>query len=142
VSEGRYTITEIEFANARWRNPSNHALPAMVKATDLGSVHPYLKTVTMLQPRGNLPAEVVAAVARLAGPRRRWPRVLAAALMATLLAGGSPRATDGAAELDGEEALRELHLGAVAPLAARGRALRARFRSRLRQRPPWRPPHP
>lgn len=87
VSKGRYSITEAEFASDKWRNPSNHVLPVMVKATDLGSVPAYLKAVTVLEPQGNVPAEVAAAVARLTTPRWRSARLWAAALLATVLVG-------------------------------------------------------
>jgi tetratricopeptide (TPR) repeat protein len=63
VTRGRYTITELEFAERRWPNPDGHLLPVMVKPTEFVTIPAYLRAVTFLEPRGNLPAEVVAAVA-------------------------------------------------------------------------------
>jgi TIR domain len=63
VTRGRYTITELEFAERRWPNPDGHLLPVMVKPTEFATIPAYLRAVTFLEPRGNLPAEVVAAVA-------------------------------------------------------------------------------
>lgn len=74
VAQGRYTLTELELAQAQWSNPSDRVLPVVVRPTDLESVPAYLKIVTLLEPRGNVPASVAAAVGRIARPR--WRRVL------------------------------------------------------------------
>ncbi len=65
VAPGSYTLAELEFAQAHWRRPSGHVLPVMVVATPIAALPPYLSAVTILQPRGELVAETVAAVARL-----------------------------------------------------------------------------
>jgi tetratricopeptide (TPR) repeat protein len=90
VSQGRYTLTELKFAEEQWPSPSGHVLPVMVAPTDLSMLPPYLRAVVVLRPAGNVPAEVVAAVERLSRPRwRRTIRPYAAALLISiLLAGG------------------------------------------------------
>ncbi len=65
VAPGSYTLAELEFAQAHWRRPSGHVLPVMVVATPIAALPPYLSAVTILQPRGELVAETVAAVAKL-----------------------------------------------------------------------------
>lgn len=65
VASGSYTLAELEFAQAHWRRPSGHVLPVMVVPTLISSLPPYLSAVTILQPRGELVAETVAAVAKL-----------------------------------------------------------------------------
>lgn len=89
VTRGRYTLTEVEVAERQWSNPSGHVLPVVVHATDLATVPAYLKAVTLLEPEGNIPAEVAAAVERMKVPRRfRRGRVwIAAAVVVALLAG-------------------------------------------------------
>ena len=74
VAKGRYTLTELELAQQQWRNPSDRVLPVVVQPTDVRSIPAYLKGVTLLEPRGNVPAGVVAAVWRVAIPR--WRRLL------------------------------------------------------------------
>ena len=82
VAQGRYTITELEFAQARSSNPSDRVLPVVVRPTDLRLLPAYLKGVTLLEPRGNVPASVAAAVARLTQPPGRrmlkWVALLVA----------------------------------------------------------------
>jgi tetratricopeptide (TPR) repeat protein len=73
VARGRYTITELEFAERRWPNPDGHVLPVIVKPTELAAIPAYLRAVTVLEPRGNLPASVAAAVAAIRPSL--WPRI-------------------------------------------------------------------
>jgi hypothetical protein len=70
VAPGRYTLTEIEFAKRRWPDPSGAVLPVMIAKTDLQSIPPYLRAVTILQTEGNVVAKVSAEVAKLL-PRPR-----------------------------------------------------------------------
>jgi nucleoid-associated protein YgaU len=66
VTHGRYTLTELKVARRKWDNPSGRVLPVMVVPTPLEGVPGYLKAVTILEPEGNLAAEIVMAVADLA----------------------------------------------------------------------------
>jgi hypothetical protein len=63
VGDGRYTLTELKFAREKWPHPGKSVLPVMIAPTDLRQVPEYLKAVTILEPHGNLAAEVSAAVA-------------------------------------------------------------------------------
>jgi tetratricopeptide (TPR) repeat protein len=74
VSDGRYTLTELRFAEEKWRSPAGHVLPVMVRSTDAAGIPAYLRAVVILRPAGNVPAEVVAAVERLSKPG--WVRVV------------------------------------------------------------------
>jgi TIR domain len=89
VAPGSYTLAELEFAQAHWRRPSGHVLPVMVVPTPISALPPYLSAVTVLQPRGELVAETVAAVARLkpGGAGKRMKIALGLAL-ALAVAGG------------------------------------------------------
>jgi len=66
---GKYTLTELELAKARWPNPSGKVLPVMLCSFTDVNLDPYLKAVTVLEPAGNLAAEVAAAIAALNDPR-------------------------------------------------------------------------
>jgi hypothetical protein len=82
-----YALTELGLAQARWPRPSGHVLPVVVAPVPLAQLPPYLQSVTLLHPQGDLVADTVAAVDRLArrgGGRRAWGIGLAAALLAAL----------------------------------------------------------
>lgn len=82
-----YAITELEFARKRWRNPSGRVLPVVVAETPFEQIPEYLAAVTLLQPEGNLKAEVLAAVSEIAAARRR--RWILMGLVVALLTSGS-----------------------------------------------------
>jgi hypothetical protein len=63
----RYTRTELEFARQKWRNPDGHVLPVMVERTEMREVPEFLRAVTILEPQGNIAAEVASHVDRLVG---------------------------------------------------------------------------
>jgi tetratricopeptide (TPR) repeat protein len=91
VSAGRYTLTELKFAEQKWGHPAGHVLPVQVEPVPKDAIPPYLTAVTILAPQGNLAAEVAAAVALMVAPW--WRRMLAprrlipAALVALVLLG-------------------------------------------------------
>ncbi len=91
VTPGSYALAELGIAQQRWRRPGGHVLPVMVTATPIAALPSYLSAVTVLQPRGDAVAEIVAAVAHLSPPpvRRRATLVAAVALVlvATLALG-------------------------------------------------------
>lgn len=63
VRRGRFTLTELEFARQKWRSADGNVMPVMVTETPLIEIPSYLKSVTILEPRGNIAAEVASAVA-------------------------------------------------------------------------------
>lgn len=84
VSPGSYALTELDTAQRRWRRPGGRVLPVMVAATPLETIPPYLRSVTLLQPKGDLVAETVAAVDRMRPgvPRKVWIGAFAVLLLA------------------------------------------------------------
>jgi len=71
VDAGSYTITEVEIAEQARKNPSGRILPVIVRQTPIDSIPPYLKSVTLFETQGNLPASVSLAVQRIASIHRR-----------------------------------------------------------------------
>ena len=63
ISAGSYARTELKFARQKWSHPSHRVLPIKVAPIDLRSVPRYLRAVTIMQPVGNVAAEVVAEIA-------------------------------------------------------------------------------
>lgn len=59
VEQGRYTRTELKLAQRKWPTPRWHVLPVMVAPTPFDDIPAYLRSLTLLQPEGNLTAEVV-----------------------------------------------------------------------------------
>jgi TIR domain len=60
VTVGCYALTELKYARQRWPDPRRKVLPVMIELTEYSQVPNYLKAVTVLEPEGNVPAEVVA----------------------------------------------------------------------------------
>lgn len=76
----------------KWPNPSRRVLPVEVRPVSIAALPPYIRSVSILQPKGDHVAETVAAVDRLStpwGPLRRtlqWaiPSVLAVVALVAL----------------------------------------------------------
>jgi hypothetical protein len=92
VLEGHYTLSELKFAEQKWGHPAGHVLPVLTEPIPKEAIPGFLRAVTMLQPRGDLVAEVSAEVNRMTQPWWRWflrPQGLALlVLLALLVAGG------------------------------------------------------
>src|SRR5688572_17676304 len=108
VSPGRYTLTELKFAEQKWEHPTGHVLPVFAEATPKEAIPAYLRAVTILQPRGDMVAEVAAEVVRLSRPwwrRMLEPRRLVPAVAVVLiLAAGAWMAVPSYLERRGQNA--------------------------------------
>lgn len=89
VRPGSYALAELNMAQQHWRRPSGRVLPVVVSPTPIAAMPPYLTAVTLLQPRGDAVAEIVAAVAKLDPPSRAWRKwlVVGAAALAVVAMG-------------------------------------------------------
>jgi len=90
IRPGGYTLSELTLAQKKWAHPSGRVLPVAVEPVPFDRIPAY-KSVTILEPTGNLAAAVVDAVRRLE-TARRWPRRIAwaasaAAIVALAIAG-------------------------------------------------------
>lgn len=65
LSAGRYTLSELKFAQAKWSSPKGNLLPVLIEPVPYEQIPAYLKAVSILKPAGNVTAEVVHEVARL-----------------------------------------------------------------------------
>ncbi len=68
LAKGRYTLTELDIAQAKWEHPAGHVLPVMVQPTPIKDVPPYLRAVTILEPKGDVAADVARVVGQLSSP--------------------------------------------------------------------------
>ncbi|MGH7555618.1 MAG: toll/interleukin-1 receptor domain-containing protein, partial [Longimicrobiales bacterium] len=87
IDEGSYTLTELRMAREKWAHPKERVIPIMLEPTALDRVPAYLRAVTILDPEGNVVAEVAAHVS--SWWRRKRMRIIAAAVLAGGLAGSS-----------------------------------------------------
>jgi hypothetical protein len=88
LEAGSYALTEMATARERWRNPTGHVLPVVVGTVDFDRIPPYLKAVTVLQPKGDPVAETLARVAALQRSRSGRRLAIAAGIAAVLAAVG------------------------------------------------------
>jgi hypothetical protein len=71
VTKGKYTLTELSFAREQWDSPDGHVLPVMVAPTEIGKIPVYLRSVSILEPEGNLAADTAAQVDKILKKRGR-----------------------------------------------------------------------
>jgi TIR domain len=62
VEPGGYALSELKMAKAKWPDPWGYILPVLVRPTPFKQVDSYVTSVTLLQPAGNIAAEVAAEV--------------------------------------------------------------------------------
>lgn len=101
VVKGRFTLTELAWARDKWPKANRNVLPVLIAPTDLAVVPSYLKAVTILEPLGNVAAEVGKAVSELVkptAPERLVPRVAAACAISGAFAGGLAKVVPGDAQ--------------------------------------------
>jgi len=70
VQDGRYVQSELKQVKAKWPKPWGRVLPVMLRPTDLSLVDAYLAAVTILEPKGNVAAEVMAQLDKLKASRK------------------------------------------------------------------------
>lgn len=84
VDAGSYTLSEVDVAERAWRRAGGRLLPVMVRPTPIESLPHFVRSVTVLDATGHVPATVAAAVHRLQRARRRRRLVTAGGLAAAL----------------------------------------------------------
>lgn len=65
IRPGSYALTELKLVRNKWPHPAGRVLPIRLLSTPWENIPAYLKSVTVLEPSGNIAAEVLAAVAEL-----------------------------------------------------------------------------
>jgi formylglycine-generating enzyme required for sulfatase activity len=71
LDAGSYTLTELHIAQKTWEHPAGKLLPVLLRRVDLKQIPPYIKSVTFLEPEGNVTATVADEAHRIALTRRR-----------------------------------------------------------------------
>ena len=90
LDPGSYTLTELAIAQKTWGHPAGRVLPVILRPISLERIPPYLKSVTLLEPEGDLTASVADQVYRIAQARRRARlKSAAAVLVAAIVCAGA-----------------------------------------------------
>lgn len=71
LAPGSFALTELALVRERWRHPDGHVIPVRMPDVPIERVPAYLRAVGVLEREGNMPAEVVIAVEKLAVARCR-----------------------------------------------------------------------
>lgn len=91
LDRGSYTLTELAIAEKTWSHPSGRMLPVVLRPIPLDTVPAVLRSVTLLEPEGNIPGSVADVVYRIAKARRHRRlkyAAIASAVGAFLVIGG------------------------------------------------------
>jgi len=72
IARGKYALTELSIAEARWPVADGNVLPVMLEATPIEQIPSYLKSISLLEPQGNISAEVSADVEELLSSRSKF----------------------------------------------------------------------
>ncbi|WP_421853452.1 toll/interleukin-1 receptor domain-containing protein [Oricola sp.] len=89
ISAGRFTLTELGIARKKWPSAKGNVLPVLIRPAPIEDVPPYLRSVTILTPEGNIAAETAAAVRQLRWHSGRLMRRAAAAAMGAVALGSA-----------------------------------------------------
>lgn len=84
VAQGRFTLTELAIAERRWPHADGRVLPVRIDSdsnVSMDEIPAYLRTVTILEPAGNIAAETALAVSTMAPSRTRRPLMIGSALV-------------------------------------------------------------
>jgi hypothetical protein len=71
IAPGAYALSELKLAEQRWPRPHGRVIGVLLDGIGPAEVPAYLRSVSLLQPQGDVVAEVVHAVTALAARRRR-----------------------------------------------------------------------
>lgn len=71
LKSGKFTLSELNFARKKWKNPNNRVLPVLIDPIDLNKVPPYLRSVSILRPQGDVATEVCSQAAKLINTTRQ-----------------------------------------------------------------------
>lgn len=71
IEDRTWARTEVKIAKEKWSGAHGHVLPVMVEPTSIDDVDPFLESVGIVHPEGNVAAEVLMAIRELGQGSRR-----------------------------------------------------------------------
>lgn len=88
LSEGRYTVTELNEAKHKWESPVGRVITVLAdNSVQYDDLDPYLRSVQVIDPEGNMEADVASAIDR-ARPVGLFCRLISLLLLAAAAVGG------------------------------------------------------
>lgn len=88
IAPGKYTLNELSFAREKWPHPAGRLFSVLLSPIPISSLDPYLRSVTILEPHGNLAADVCRVmVSERSRRRRKWLTTTAAVAVVLLILG-------------------------------------------------------
>jgi tetratricopeptide (TPR) repeat protein len=85
IAADSYPLAELGMAEKRWPVPKDHVLPLVAQPVPVGNLPPYLRAVSVFDPKGDFVAESSAAIARIAKAQRGIFRPATVAVAAIVL---------------------------------------------------------
>src|SRR5215469_2857251 len=83
---GRYTLTELDLVRKKWPSPAGRVLPVLMRQMPIDTLPGYLRAISILEPKGDAAAEIIAEVRELRRrSRRSWLSGLAAPAVISFL---------------------------------------------------------
>jgi formylglycine-generating enzyme required for sulfatase activity len=91
LESGSYTLTELSIAQKTWEHPAGRVLPVILRPSSFERIPPYLKSVTLFEPEGDLTASVADQVYRIAQTRRhgKLRKAVAMLVMSGIICAGA-----------------------------------------------------
>ena len=74
IAPKRFTLSELNTARRRWPNPVGRVLPVMVEKVPMESVPSYLRAVSILEPEGDLVADILGGIDEMRPRGHPWPK--------------------------------------------------------------------
>ncbi len=68
LKKGSYALTELKLTQGKWKHPKECVLPVLIDEISYDKIPAYLRAVTILEPEGNVAAEIVHAVEQWSRP--------------------------------------------------------------------------
>jgi hypothetical protein len=97
IAPGGYTLTELKYVREKWPHPKGRLVPVKLGEVLFDAIPAYLRSVTVLEPEGDVAAEAASAVARVQSDalegrahrrRRNMALALAGIVASTMLVAG------------------------------------------------------
>ena len=87
IAKGSYCLSELTLARERWPHPKGRVIPVRIGSVSFDLIPNYLRAVTILEPDGSIPADVLSVVtqtrpATVSASKVKWLPLLALPILA------------------------------------------------------------
>jgi hypothetical protein len=90
IAKGSYCLSELGLAREKWPHPNGRVVPVRLGSVSFDLIPNYLRAVTVLEPQGNIPADVLSVVtqtrpAAVSATKLKWLPLIALPLLAATI---------------------------------------------------------